>query len=128
MEIFNIVILCIVSMFIMSILRRTQKEIAIAITLILGVLVFVLVVDKLAYIVEKITEMSTKISYANAYIKTLLKMTGIALISEYTASVCKDSGEEAIARKLEFAGKILILFLSLPLILGLLDVILEFLK
>jgi len=128
MEIFNIVILCIVSLFIVSILRRTQKEIAIVITVILGVLVFVLLVDKLAYIVEKITEMGTKISYANAYIKILLKMTGIALISEYTASVCKDSGEEAIAKKLEFAGKIVILFLSLPLILGLLDVILKFLK
>ncbi|AZT90139.1 stage III sporulation protein AD [Caldicellulosiruptor changbaiensis] len=128
MEIFNIVVLCIVSMLIVSILRRTQKEIAIVITVIFGVLVFILVVDKLAYIVEKITEMSTKISYANTYIKTLLKMTGIALISEYTASVCKDSGEKAIARKLEFAGKILILFLSLPLILGLFEVILKFLK
>ncbi|ABP67714.1 hypothetical protein Csac_2131 [Caldicellulosiruptor saccharolyticus DSM 8903] len=128
MEIFNIVILCIVSMLIVSILRKTQKEIAIVITVILGILVFILVVDKLAYIVDKITEMSTKISYANTYIKTLLKMTGIALISEYTASVCKDSGEEAIAKKLEFAGKILILFLSLPLILGLFEVILKFLK
>jgi len=26
-------------------------------------------------------------------------MTGIALVSEYTASVCKDSGESAIAEK-----------------------------
>lgn len=128
MELFNVVVLSIVSVFIVSILKKTQKEMAIAVTLILGILVFILVIDKLAYIVEKIIEMSSKISYANAYIKTLLKMTGIALISEYTASICKDSGEEAIANKLEFAGKVLILFLSLPLILSLLDVILKFLK
>lgn len=85
--------------------KKNSKEIAIVITVILGILVFILVVDKLAYIVDKITEMSTKISYANTYIKTLLKMTGIALISEYTASVCKDSGEEAIAKSLSLQEK-----------------------
>ncbi|WAM32565.1 SpoIIIAC/SpoIIIAD family protein [Caldicellulosiruptor naganoensis] len=128
MEIFNIVILCVVSLFIVSILRPIQKEIAIALTVILGMIVFGLIFDKLSYVIEKLTEVSTRISFANAYIKTLLKMTGIALISEYIASVCRDSGEEAIATKVEFAERILILFLSLPLILSLLDVISKFLK
>ncbi|BCS81549.1 stage III sporulation protein AD [Anaerocellum diazotrophicum] len=128
MEILNIIALCLVSIFVVSILKRTQKEIGLAITVFVGILIFLMMIDKLVYVVEKIVEMSNRVSFASGYIKTLIKMTGIALISEYTSSVCKDSGESAIAEKVEFAAKIIILFLSIPLILSLFDLITKFLR
>ncbi|ADQ04347.1 stage III sporulation protein AD [Caldicellulosiruptor owensensis OL] len=128
MEILNIIALCMVSIFVVSILKRTQKEIGLAVAVIVGILIFLMLIDKLVYVVEKIVEMSNRVSFASGYVKTLIKMTGIALVSEYTASVCKDSGESAIAEKVEFAGKIIILFLSLPLIMSLFDLITKFLR
>uniref|UniRef100_A0A7C5V178 Stage III sporulation protein AD n=1 Tax=Caldicellulosiruptor owensensis TaxID=55205 RepID=A0A7C5V178_9FIRM len=128
MEILNIIALCMISIFVVSILKRTQKEIGLAVAVIVGILIFLMLIDKLVYVVEKIVEMSNRVSFASGYVKTLIKMTGIALISEYTASVGKDSGESAIAEKVEFAGKIIILFLSLPLIMSLFDLITKFLR
>lgn len=128
MEILNIIVLCLVSIFVVSILKRTQKEIGLAVAVIVGILIILILIDKLVYVIEKIVEMSNRVSFANGYVKTLLKMTGIALISEYTASVCKDSGESAIAEKVEFGAKVIILFLSLPLIMSLFDLITKFLR
>lgn len=128
MDILNIIALCIISVFVVSLLKRTQKEVGLAVSVIVGILVFLMVIDKLVYVVEKIIEMGSKVSFAGGYIATLIKMTGIALISEYTASVCKDSGENAIAEKVEFAGKVIILFLSLPLVMSLFELITKFLS
>ena len=45
----------------------------------------------------------------------LIRATGIALIAEFGCQLCKDAGESALASKVELAGKISILVLSLPL-------------
>lgn len=77
MEILNIVALCMVSIFVVSILKRTQKEIGLAVAVIVGILIFLMLIDKLVYAVEKIVEMSNRVSFASGYVKTLIKMTGI---------------------------------------------------
>ena len=53
-----------------------------------------------------------------AYITILLKVLGIALITQFTADMCRDSGESAMASKVEFAGKIIIVGTGLPVIEG----------
>ena len=45
-----------------------------------------------------------------------LKITGIAILTEYAVSICKDSGENAIANKIDFASKIIVISLSIPII------------
>ena len=50
------------------------------------------------------------------YIETVIKALGIAVISESAADLCRDAGESAIASKTEFAAKIMIIYLALPVI------------
>ena len=45
----------------------------------------------------------------------LWKVAGISLVTELAETVCADAGESALASKVELAGKISILVLSLPL-------------
>ena len=49
------------------------------------------------------------------YIKILLKVIGICIVTELAVSVCKESGQQAIAANVTLAGKILIMVASLPL-------------
>lgn len=56
-----------------------------------------------------------------SYIKLLLRMTGVAVLTQFAADVCADSGETALASKVEFAGKSIILALSLPTVKTLLE-------
>ena len=52
-------------------------------------------------------------------------MTGIAFLSEFAISICKDSGEAAIAGKIEIGTKIIIISMSIPIISSLLEIILK---
>ena len=54
--------------------------------------------------------------YNNSFIKILLKITGIAILSEYAISICKDLGENSIANKIDFGSKIIVISLSIPII------------
>lgn len=49
-------------------------------------------------------------------VKILLRGLCIGIITDTAASVCRDCGEESAASGLEFAGKVEILLLCLPLI------------
>ena len=67
----------------------------------------------------------------------VIKIVGIALVAlviiillkqyrpEFAVSVCKDSGEAAIASKIEMGTKIIIISMSIPIISSLLEVILK---
>ena len=48
--------------------------------------------------------------------KLLLKVTGIAILTEYAVNICKDTGENSIANKIDFGAKIVIISLSIPVI------------
>ena len=50
------------------------------------------------------------------YMPILLKALGIGLTAQTVADICRDSGETAIASKVELVGKLEILLISLPLI------------
>ena len=55
----------------------------------------------------------------------LIKITGIAFLSEFAVSICKDSGESAIATMIEIGTKIIIISMSIPIISSLLEIILS---
>ena len=63
----------------------------------------------------------TKETGFSVYIETVIKALGIAVISESAADLCRDAGESAIASKTEFAAKIMIIFLALPVIKNLIS-------
>lgn len=57
----------------------------------------------------------------NDYISLILRITGVAVLTQFAADVCADSGEKALADKIEFAGKTIILAMSLPVVKSLLE-------
>ncbi len=66
--------------------------------------------------VQKITEGNG----FSLYIETILKALGIAVVAESAADICRDFGESAIAARVEFAAKSLIMLLALPVVESLL--------
>lgn len=57
----------------------------------------------------------------------LLKAVGIGLVSQIAGAVCTDAGNGALARQLQLLGNAAILYLSLPLFSGLLELLQEIL-
>ncbi|MBR3255770.1 MAG: stage III sporulation protein AD [Clostridia bacterium] len=74
-----------------------------------------------------IKSIASKSSINTKFITLLIKITGIAFLSEFAVSICKDSGESAIASKIELGSKILIVSMSVPILTSLLELVLKIL-
>ncbi|AIS52371.1 stage III sporulation protein AD [Thermoanaerobacter kivui] len=125
MEIFQIVILGIVVLIILTVLRETNPEIAIILSLVAGVIIFMMILPKLSAIVEVLNTLARKSGLDNIYFMTTLKIIGIAYITEFGSQLCIDANEKNLASKIEIAGKIIIIFLSIPIIIALMETILS---
>lgn len=90
-----------------------------------GVLILLVVTDKLTGIINLLQSISSKASINSEFLGLLIKITGIAFLSEFAISICKDSGEAAIASKIEIGTKIIIISMSIPIISSLLEIILK---
>ena len=75
---------------------------------------------------ETVKSVFTRFNIDGAMTVVILKIIGIAYICEFASGICKDAGESAIAAKVETGGKIIIVYLALPLITSLLDLLAKF--
>ena len=127
MEVIKIIGIALIALIIIILLKQYRPEFAIYISLLTGVLIILLVIDKLTGIVNLLNTLADKASINSTFLTLLLKITGIAFLSEFAVSICKDSGETAIASKIEIGTKIIIISMSIPIISSLLEIILKIL-
>lgn len=125
MEIFQIVAIGVIATVLSVLIKREKPEIGIYIGLTTGVIIFILLVTKLQSVIEILNQLAIKINIDDIYLNTILKIVGIAYIAEFGAQVCKDAGEGLIASKIEFAGKILIMVMGVPILVSLMDLIIN---
>lgn len=116
-----------IAVIIILILKQYRPEFAIYVSIGAGVLIFALIAGKLLGIIEILQNLADKASVNNEFIVLLIKITGIAILTEFAASICKDSGESAIASKIDFGGKVVIMSLSIPILSSLLQTIINIL-
>mgnify|MGYP004527230405 FL=1 len=127
MEIIKIIGIALIALIIIIMLKQYRPEYAIFISILTGILILFLVMDRLTGIINLIETIQDKFFINTQFIALLIKITGIAFLSEFAVSVCKDSGETAIASKIEIGSKIIIISMSIPIISSLLEIILKIL-
>ena len=127
MEVIKIIAIGLIALILIILLKQYKPEFALYISLLTGVLILILVMDKLTGIIQLIQSISNKANINNQFITILIKITGIAFLSEFAVSICKDAGESAIISKIELGTKIIIISMSIPIISSLLEIILKIL-
>lgn len=116
MDIVKIIGIGFLSLIITIILKEYRKEYAIYAVLIAGMIIIFYSMDTIRSIINFINDLANNKNYNTEFISLLLKITGISILTEYAVSICKDSGENAIANKIDFGGKIIVISLSIPVI------------
>ncbi len=101
---------------------------SILIALAVGALIFMRILPRLGQLLELFENLALQANLSTLYLGTIFKVLGIAYITEFGAQLCRDAGQGAIAIKLEFAAKIGILLLSMPIMISVLKSILELLR
>lgn len=125
MDIVKIIGIGLISIVILSIIKQYKPEMSIYISLVAGIVILGMSFDGFSKVVNIIENYADKISISSKFVTILLKITGIAILSEFACSMCKDCGESAIASKIELASKVLIIAASIPIISSLLEVVLR---
>jgi len=123
LEILQITGLGIVSVVLIIVLKAQRPEYAVQISIITGVVIFLLLASKLSAVLDMLQGFSDKAGIEPVYFTTVLKIVGIAYVTEFGAEVCRDAGESAIASKIELAGKVVIIMLAVPIITSLFQLI-----
>ena len=97
------------------------------VSLIAGVLIFALIATRLSGIIDVLKGIANKATINSEFLVLLIKITGIAILTEFTVSICKDTGESAIAHKVDLGGKVIIMSMSIPIMASLLETIIKIL-
>lgn len=126
-EIIKIIGIGLMALVIIVILRQYKPEYAIYVSIIAGILILFFAMEKLTGIINLLKSISEKTYINKGFLSILLKITGIAFLTEFAVSVCVDAGEKAIASKIEIGSKVVIITMSIPIITSLLELIIEIL-
>lgn len=125
MEIIKIVAFAFIALFIVLIVRERKSEVAVQISIVAGVVIFLFMVSKITAILQLLQQLALKANIDFVYLNTVFKILGIAYLASFCSEICKDAGESNLASKVEFAGKILILVLAIPILMAVLQSILK---
>ena len=125
MDIIKITGIGLISLIIIIIVKQYKPEFAIYVSLMAGVLIFTLVFSKISDVIRLLNSLVNKSSINGKFIALLIKITGIAILTEFAVSICKDSGENAIANKIDIGGKVMIVTVSIPIISSLLETVIK---
>ena len=127
MEIFQIVGIGLTGTILAVYVKECNREIAIFISLVTGLILFLFALGQVGQVLETLTELATQAHINLYYLLIVLKIMGIAYIAEFGTQICRDAGEGSTATKLEFAAKIIVMVLALPIIMALMETILQLL-
>ena len=127
MDVIKIIGVGLIALIIIIIIKQYRPEFTIYVSIAAGVIILLLIANKLTAIINLLTSLANRTSINNEFLTLLIKITGIAILTEFASSICKDSGETVIASKVDIGGKVIIIALSIPIISSLLETILKIL-
>ena len=128
MDIVKIIALSLAGVMLAAVLRQHSPEYGIYAALAVGILILLYIRGYLQEAIRFLTSMAERTGLGARSIGILLKVMGIAYLTEFSAQLCKDAGYGAIAMKVELAGKLMILVTALPVFQSLVDLILSLLE
>jgi stage III sporulation protein AD len=107
------------------VLRQQRPELAMLLSLTIAVFIFLSVVGRIGAVVQVLRDLVERAGVSMFYLGTILKIVGIAYIADFGAQISRDAGEGAVAAKIEFAAKIMILVLAVPVVVAVLEAVLK---
>lgn len=101
--------------FVTLLIKQLKPEMTMPVTVAGAIIILIASMDLFAPQIKFINEILYT-EELKGYATPLIKSLGVALIAQTASDVCRDMGENGAANKVEFAGKIEIMLLCLPMI------------
>jgi len=114
-----------ITTFLALIIKEQKPNFAFLLVLFVGCAIFLFLVDQLREIIHMVQKIASNANVNTIYVETILKIIGVAYIAEFASHISKDAGQGAMAAKVELAGKIIILAMSIPILSVLIETVIN---
>lgn len=109
-------------------LRQQGKDMALLLSILACCMVLVVCMVYIEPVIDFIETLQSISGAQNEIFQVLLKSVGIGLIGEIASLVCSDSGNAALAKAIQILTSAVVLWLSLPLMQALLELVKQMLE
>ena len=120
--------IALIYMFFSVILKSYRPEYVFLMRIFTVLLIFVLLIDDFRSFISNILSVFSVFNINIEHINLLLKVTGIAIITDFICDTLIDSGEKSLAGVVSISSKFLIIFLALPILNGLILFCIKFVE
>ncbi len=122
-QIFQLIGIALITAVAALLVKGTKPELAFAITIAGSVILLLFVFEVFRGSIDIFAKITQMTGLDAVIVRTLLKMVGIGYLVEFSAGVLNDFGQNSLADKLIFCGKILVLILAVPILESVLGLI-----
>ena len=125
--IFKIVGIGLITSFAIMLIKPIRNDFAILIGLVGGVIILAMIMNYLSTAFSGFSEIISRTGVSKNIFSIVMKIVGIGYLTEFSASLCADCGNNGLADKMLLGGKVILLVMSLPIIMNILDIVTELL-
>ena len=125
MDVGVIMALLVVAVMLALSLKSRSPEISSLVSVAICIVVIGLCITRISAIIDLVHRLTEYISIDSTYIMILLELIGIAYLCEFACGISKDAGYSAIASQIELLGKLTMLMVSVPVLLKVIESIME---
>jgi stage III sporulation protein AD len=127
LDIVQIVGLSLLVTVLVLIIKEQKPMFAFLLVAFTGITIFLFLIGKISSVIQVLEELAVKANINMIFLKTILKVIGIAYIAEFGAQIVRDAGQESIAAKIELSGKVLIMVMAIPIVSVIIETVVKLL-
>ena len=125
MEITRVIALGLAGTVLSVLLKKESPQIAMLTAAVTGILIFLMLCAPLGNLISLLKETAEQAGVGEGYFSIVLKVIGIAYLTQFGSQLCADAGENSVAVKIELAGKVLMMTAAAPVLTGLLEMVMN---
>ena len=104
-------------------IKEYKREYAPIISICCTGVIFGFIVPYAGDIFSRVNNISERLGVDGEYVLMAIKVIGISYITQLSCEICRDAGENALAVNMEFAGKIMLTAVCVPVISDLIYIV-----
>lgn len=101
---------------------------AVAISVVGIIIVLLIALNQANALMDELNGFSSLIKSSASYVKLMIKVLIITILTQILTDVCRDNGENALASMTEVSAKLIIIGLVIPIFKTIISIVLGFIK
>lgn len=126
-DLYKILGIAIITCIAYLVVKPIRSDFAIVVSVVGGIIIVFYMFSYLSNIFDIFNNIFNISGVNGSIYGVIFKIIGIAYLTEFTASICSDTGNASLGDKVLLGGKLIILVMALPIVTSILDIVMELL-